>query len=50
MKTPRKSAVFSVLHLSSTHFVRRLQFGYFALESLYRNGLQISGKKNSQFF
>ena len=31
-------------------FVRRLQFGYFALESLYRNGLQISGKKYSQFF
>lgn len=30
--------------------VRRLQFGYFALESLYRNGLQISGKKYSQFF
>lgn len=50
VKTPRKSAVFSVLHLSSTHSVRRLQFGYFALESLYRNGLQISGKKYSQFF
>ena len=50
VKTPRKSAVLSVLHLSSTHFVRRLQFGYFALESLYRNGLQISGKKYSQFF
>ena len=50
VKTPRFCAVFSVLHLSSTHFVRRLQFGYFALESLYRNGLQISGKKYSQFF
>ena len=29
MKTPHFRAVFSVLHLSSTHFVRRLQFGYF---------------------
>ena len=36
--------------LSQMLFVRRLQFGYFALESLYRNGLQISGKKYSQFF
>lgn len=26
------------------------QFGYFALESLHRNGLQISSKKYSQFF
>lgn len=50
VKTPRKSAVLSVLHLSSTHFVRWPQSGYFALESLHRNGLQISSKKYSQFF
>jgi len=50
VKTPHFRAEFSVPHLSSTHSVRRLQFGYFALESLYRNGLQISGKKYSQFF
>ena len=30
--------------------VRWPQSGYFALESLHRNGLQISGKKYSQFF
>ena len=30
--------------------VRWLQFGYFALEALHRNGLQISGKKYSRFF
>lgn len=29
VKTPRKSTVFSVLHLSSTHSGKWLQFGYF---------------------
>ena len=37
-------------HSLSPSFVRWLQSGYFALESLHRNGLQISGKKYSQFF
>ena len=37
VKTPRKSAVFSVLHLSSTHFVRRLQFGYLRFQTRIGN-------------
>ena len=41
-------------HQKSANFwccpVRWPQSGYFALESLHRNGLQISGKKYSQFF
>ncbi|MGO5023403.1 hypothetical protein ACTQ4E_09945 [Lawsonibacter sp. LCP25S3_G6] len=52
-KIKRESAAKQKRHLQKADvffFVRWLQSGYFALESLHRNGLQISGKKYSQFF